>query len=161
MFQWILRVTVAVVSAWKRASLVADRTRRLLLWSALAIWGRRRDMLYLRDGFWMDLSRDVNPEQVAWIYDSENHRLRGMSEPIEVRSDRWGWLSAVETAGARRDLTPWLEGLRVPRGLEGPTPQVVLALFAHQNGWMPRGALTVMRRDGMEEQVEISVRHFR
>ena len=154
MLHLILRVTAVAAAAWKRIRLAADRLRRLMLWGALTVWGRRRDMLYLRDGFWMDISRSVDPEQVAWFYDSENHRLRCMWEPVETRSNRWDWLSAVETAGARRDLTPWLEGLRVPRSVSAPTTQVVLALFAHQNGWMPRGALRVTRRDGTEEQVE-------
>ena len=154
MFHWLLRLTVAVAAAWKRIGLAADRTRRLMLWGALMVWGRRRDMLYLRDGFWMELSRGVDPEQVAWIYDADNHRIRAINEL--GAGGRWGWLSAVETGGTRRDLTSWLDGLRVPRGVETPTAQMVLALFAHQNGWMPRGALTVTRRDGTEEQVEVA-----
>ena len=135
---------------------MADRTRRLMLWSALNMLGRRRDMYFLRDGFWTEISHGIDPEQIAWIYDSENHRLRGVSEPLETRSNRWEWLSATETAGARRDLTPWLEGLRVPRSVELPTMRIILSLFAHQNGWMPLGSITVTLRDGTERQVAIN-----
>jgi hypothetical protein len=111
-------------------------------------------MLYLRNGGgWIDFSSAIEPDQVEIWYDLERHRLRGPAEAVETRSDRWGWLSAVERSGPQRDMTPWLEGLRVPR--EGAVSvRVLLGLFAQQNGWVPRGVLTVTTRDGSEEQVD-------
>jgi len=156
MLNWFLRIVVSATTVWQRVCLAFDRTRRLTLWGLLHFYGRRRDMLYLHNGGWIDLSPAIEPEQVAFFYDSERHRLRTPSESIGDRCDRWKWLSAVERDGQRRDLTPWLEGLRVPRGREDrPLIHVLLGLFAQQNGWMPRGVLTVTMRDGNEEQISV------
>lgn len=152
MFRWYLSLTIAVVNIWRRICLAADRTRRLTLWGLFDACGRRRDMLYLRNGSWIDFSPAFEPDQVLLWYNSERHRVLGATESLEARSDRWSWLSAVERGGRQRDLTPWLEGLRVPR--VAVSRSVLLALFAHQNGWMPRGVLTVILRDGSEEQID-------
>lgn len=143
-----------MAAIWQRICLAADRARRLTIWCIMNSCGRRRDMLYLHNGGWIDFSPAIESDQIELWYDSERHRLRGPAEAVEARCDRWGWLSAVERSGQQRDLTPWLEGLRVPRGRGSTLPvRVLLGLFAQQNGWVPRGVLTVTLRDGSEENV--------
>jgi hypothetical protein len=126
--------------------------RILMIWWLLGLGAR--PMVLLQTGAWVDISRGFAPDQVRAVYDSEQHcvRVPGSDLPLGSR-DRWPWLAAVEAEGARRDLSEFFGSLRVAQSL-GLTPAEVLALFVCQAGWLPRGSLSVTRRDGTEERVD-------
>ena len=138
--------------ARERVVKALQRIRMLMLWWLLRLGAR--PMVLLQTGVWVDISRGFAPDQVRAVYDSEQHsvRLPGSDLPLGSR-DRWPWLAAVETDGARRDLSEFFGSLRVARSL-GLTPAEVLSLFVCQAGWLPRGSLAVTRRDGLEERVD-------
>lgn len=129
-----------------------QRVRVLLLWWLLGLG--RRPMVLLCSGIWTEWNQGFGNDQVRAVYDPEVHGVlaSGMSGSLGSR-DRWPWLAAVEVDGARRDLSPFFGSLRVARGL-ALTPADVLALFACQEGWMPRGTLRITLRDGTEEVVD-------
>jgi hypothetical protein len=126
--------------------------RTLLIWWLLGLG--RRPMVFLSSGIWTEWNRKFDADQVRALYDPETHSVlaSGMSGSLGSR-DRWPWLAAEEVGGARRDLSSFFGSLRVARGL-ALTPADILALFACQEGWLPRGTLRITLRDGTEETVD-------
>lgn len=147
-----LEIAAFAEHARERVVLAFHRVRVLLIWWMLGLGAR--PMFLLRTGAWVDCNRGFAPDQVRAVYDSERHQVRspGSDLPLGAR-DRWPWLAAVETDGARRDLGDFFGSLKVASSL-GLTAADVLALFVCQAGWLPRGALAVTRRDGTEEHVD-------
>jgi hypothetical protein len=108
-------------------------------------------MVLLTNGQWMDRTAAIQEEQTTWVYSAERHALLWKGD-TEGRTKRWSWLSA--TLGDR-DLSEFFQGLRVSICQHGISEDEVLALFAHQQGWLPQGLLAVVRRDGTEERIEV------
>lgn len=151
MVSW-LEVAAFAERVRERIELGLHRVRILLLWWLVGIG--RRPMFLLRTGAWVDCSRGFAPDQVRAVYNAETHCVTapGAALPLGSR-DRSVWLAAVETDGARRDLSDFFGSLRVAQSL-GLSAAEVLALFVCQAGWLPRGSLAVTRRDGTEELVD-------
>jgi hypothetical protein len=151
MVSW-LEVAAFVERVRERIELSLHRVRILLLWWLTGIG--RRPMFLLRSGAWVECSRGFAPDQVRAVYNAETHCVTapGATLPLGSR-DRSAWLAAVETDGARRDLSDFFGSLRVAQSL-GLSAAEVLALFICQAGWLPRGSLAVTRRDGTEELVD-------
>jgi hypothetical protein len=129
-----------------------QRVRVLLIWWLLGLGAR--PMFLLQTGAWVDCNRGFAPDQVRAVYDAERHQVRAPGSDLPLGSrDRWPWLAAVEADGAQRDLSDFFGSLRVAQSLD-LTPTDVLGLFVCQAGWLPRGSLSVTRRDGTEERVD-------
>jgi hypothetical protein len=108
-----------------------------------------RDMIYLTSGAWTDYSDEITPDKIQFVYDSKNKRIRLLTEDDQARTVRWPWLSATNDG---RDLSHFFADLRISRSCTVETP-VVLMLFVHQNGWIPTGTLSVVLRDGSDEEI--------
>jgi hypothetical protein len=143
---WRVKVAAFAELARARVTLVFHRMRVLLFWWLLGLGAR--PMILLRTGAWVDCSRGFAPDQVRAIYNAETHCVTAVGAEGTLGSrDRWPWLAAAETEGARRDLSDFFGGLRVSQSL-GLTSAAILGLFVCQKGWMPRGTLSVTQRDG-------------
>lgn len=145
-------IAAAAEKVRERVVLAFHRVRVLLLWWLLGLGAR--PMLLLRSGIWVDGYRGFSPEQVRAIYNAETHSVMavGAVAPLGSR-DRWPWLAAIETEGARRDLGDFFGSLRVS-GTLGVSATDVLRLFVYQKGWMPQGTLSVILRDGTDMLVD-------
>lgn len=145
------------IAAWyqrtKEAWVSKMRTLRSYLFYSILHLYNPRTMFFLQNGQWVDKGPGFRTEQIAWIYDAPHHMLYRSGEAVVGRGIRWHWLGAVEAGGEQRDLTDFFTDLRIS---QAPTPTVsaMLALFAHQKGWMPRGQIQITCRDGEEIMIE-------
>jgi len=109
-----------------------------------------RDMLYLKNGMWIDDASGIPPCQIKMRYDSEKHTVFSVERPTApIR--RISWLSVTS---ANHDMSEFFNDLRISDANYLPNEARIM-LFAHQNGWFPTGPFTVIRRDGSIEKIHL------
>jgi hypothetical protein len=113
----------------------------------------KRDMVCLTNGCWVESSHNIPDDWIEWKYNSEKHELIHIRGPSETTS--LGWLSVFHNT---EDISSFFVSLRHGKSEDTkyiPTDTMLISLFALQNGWMPRGTLTIVLEDASEKFINV------
>jgi hypothetical protein len=139
-----IQVAAFFQTQWEHVCTLFHRCRRSYLLPYAKVGGR--DMVLINSA-WFDASPLYPADLVRATYSAERHEITG-SGP-ESRLVRFKWLSAISEG---RDLSDFFAPLRLSEGLF-ISDDALLALYAHQKGYMPVRPLTVVTRDGVESVI--------
>ena len=104
-------------------------------------------MILLRSGGWIDSIAEIPDEDIRCRYFAEQGHITSGSAPLK----RHQWLSVSQ---GTRDMSDFFANLRTAVTL---TSDDLLMLYTHQTGHYPKGALSVVQRDGTEVTVYFGV----
>lgn len=110
-----------------------------------------KDMILMKNGFWVDANTKMPDDQIDWKYNSTDHRLSYLADE-SVRHIPWPWLSVIHPD---MDMSDFFAELRVTAGKTLPREHVLM-LYVHQKGWSPYGSLQITKRDLEEQELDIS-----
>jgi hypothetical protein len=145
-----IRVAAFFQSQWENACTFFHRCRRNYALPYAKVGGR--DMVLIGSA-WFDASPLFPAELVRATYSAERHEI---TRSEGGRLGRCKWLSVTSEG---RDLSEFFAPLRQTDGLYISDEELV-ALYAHQKGYLPVKPLTVVGRDGSESVIGGSSEHI-
>ena len=109
----------------------------------------KRDMVCLNNGCWIEASYNIPDDWIQWKYLADTHELVNIHGPRET--EPLGWLSVFYNA---EDISSFFASLRCGKSEDTkyfPTDSMLISLFALQNGFMPKGSLSIILADASEK----------
>lgn len=112
----------------------------------------KRDMVCLNNGCWIESSYNIPDNWIEWKYKSDTHELVNIRGPRET--EPLGWLSVFHN---EIDISSFFVSLRCGKSEDtkyAPTDSMLISLFALQNGFMPKGTLSIVLADASEKTID-------